>query len=300
MRLGVLENLGRPAANVLQLRHLLRTPIEILKPLAGGPYVDIEHQNFLDIRGVLFNQQTVLDRVHAAEAGTVLAPGFPTFATRPDTLDKCDFPGDFVIGRPDDMPLGRAGGVENPLQFHVGQDVVIQTVTVAGNGRCIVNIEPGRHNDGPDIDINHLAGIVVIDGFAIAAFLTLVADKEIAVETVFAIDDIDVGNSLGKRSVDGFPRPHTDFELVGHHDRTVLDTLSAPGAQFFTDIARLAPDIGPKVSGRTAKLNQFRIRQDLNVGMPTGIQHTRTENSYGTVHGGESLIQLGHATAERR
>ena len=96
------------------------------------------------------------------------------------------------------MPPGRACGVENPLQFHIGQDVVIQTVTVAGNGRCIVNVETGRHNDGPDIDINYLAGIIVVDGLAIAAFLTVVADKEIAVEAVLAINDVGVGNSLGK------------------------------------------------------------------------------------------------------
>jgi hypothetical protein len=55
-----------------------------------------------------------------------------------------------------------------------------------------------------------------------------------------------------------------------------------------------------EIARPTFKIAQFGICQKLDIWMPTGIQHPGPQYSYGAIHGGESLVELSHPSAEGR
>ena len=56
----------------------------------------------------------------------------------------------------------------------------------------------------------------------------------------------------------------------------------------------MSSDGGAEIARFSLKVYYLGVGQDLDVGMPTGIQHTRPQYSYGAIHGGEGFIELSH------
>ena len=107
-------------------------------------------------------------------------------------------------------------------------------------------------------------------------------------------------NRLRERAVDGLAGLQAHVELVAADLRTVIDAQTAGDALLLAHIARVLPDGDREVAGITLAPGDFCVGDDLDERMPTGIHGLRPENSYGAVHGGEGLVELGHAPAERR
>ncbi len=88
------------------------------------------------VRVVIFEQQAVLDRVHAADVGTI---GIATPAVgirvcqrgaRADALHKADAPGPRLVRGAHKVALGGAAGRDQPLELEAGDDVGVAGVAV--------------------------------------------------------------------------------------------------------------------------------------------------------------------------
>ncbi len=100
-----------------------------------------------------------------------------------------------------------------------------------------------------------------------------------------------------KGQLDGATRRPTLLILVGYNDRTNLLTIPARRALSPVYEAGTSPDSGSEVTDKTGDVFDFGVDQELNAGMPTGIHHFWTENSYRAIHGRERLVQRCHDPA---
>jgi len=87
------------------------------------------------------------------------------------------------------------------------------------------------------------------------------------------------------------------IELVRVFDRAVLDTGRATRAFALDDIPGLFEQGYPEVSFFPFYTVNFRIAQDLNVGMPADLDQFGREYSDGALIGRKGLVQLRHLPA---
>ena len=100
--------------------------------------------------------------------------------------------------------------------------------------------------------------------------------------------------------MDGLILRYVLVKLIGVFNRAVLDTGSATRAFLLDNVPGLLKQGYREVSLFPFYTVNFRIRQDLYVGMPADLDQFGREYSHGTVIGGEGLVKLGHMAANGR
>ena len=92
----------------------------------------------------------------------------------------------------------------------------------------------------------------------------------------------------------------TDIEFILNRHRTLFGTGAAAGTEIFVHIAGFFAHLELKRTLFTAHLFNLAVGQEIDIGMPTGIQQLGRENSDGAIVSGKGLIQLGHLAANAR
>jgi hypothetical protein len=136
-------------------------------------------------------------------------------------------------------------------------------------------------------------GLILTDAFANTTFLLF------QVKTTF-INIRDQGNGLSEVDMDGFVLRYFLIKLIGIFDRAVFDAGRTTRAFVLENISGLFNQGDLKVSRFTFDTVNFRIRQDLYVGMPADLDQFGREYSDGAVIGGKCLVELGHMAADGR
>ena len=87
---------------------------------------------------------------------------------------------------------------------------------------------------------------------------------------------------------------------IGDLDRAVLYTDSTTRAFVLNNVSGLFVEGDLEVSCFPCYIVNFRIGQDLYVGMPADLDQFGREYSHGAVIRGIGLVQLGHLAADGR
>jgi hypothetical protein len=115
---------------------------------------------------------------------------------------------------------------------------------------------------------------------------------------VFGINAMGRGNALREIFIDGLAlsKPHIEFIL----DRswTLLHAGTATGTEILIYIAGLFAHLHLEGTHLALYLFHLAVGEEIDIGMPTGIQQLRRENSDGAVVGGKGFVQLGHLAAD--
>jgi hypothetical protein len=136
-------------------------------------------------------------------------------------------------------------------------------------------------------------GVILTDGFANTAFLLF------QVKTAL-VDVGDQGNGLSEIDMDGFVFRYFLIKWIRVLDRAVFYTGRTTPALVLQDIPRLFRQSYLKVSSFAFYAVDFRIRQDLDIGIPADLDQFGCENSYRAVIRGKGLVKLGHVAANGR
>jgi hypothetical protein len=100
--------------------------------------------------------------------------------------------------------------------------------------------------------------------------------------------------------VDGFVLRYFLIVFVGIFDRAVFYAGGATRALVLQNIPGLFSQSYLKVSCFPFYTVNFRIGEDLYVGMPADLDQFGCEYSHGAVVGGEGLVKLGHMAPDAR
>ena len=93
---------------------------------------------------------------------------------------------------------------------------------------------------------------------------------------------------------------NADIEFILDRDRTLFRTGAAAGTEIFVYVTGFFAHLELKRTHFTAHLFNLAVGQEIDFGMPTGIQQLGRENSDGAIVSGKGLIQLGHLAANAR
>jgi hypothetical protein len=106
------------------------------------------------------------------------------------------------------------------------------------------------------------------------------------------------GNALREVFIDGLALSKAHIEIILDRSWTLLHAGTATGTEVLIYIAGLFTH--PHIKGTHLALYLFNLAvgEEIDIGMPTGIQQLRRENSDGAVVGGKGFVQLGHLAAD--
>jgi hypothetical protein len=136
-------------------------------------------------------------------------------------------------------------------------------------------------------------GLILTDSFANTTFSLF------QVKTAF-INIRDQGNGLSEVDMDGFVLRYFLIELIGVFDRAVFYAGGTTRAFVLENISWLFKQSDLKVSCFAFDTVNFRIRQDLYVGMPADLDQFGREYSDGAIIGWKGFVKLGHMAANGR
>jgi hypothetical protein len=136
-------------------------------------------------------------------------------------------------------------------------------------------------------------GFVLTDSHADLTFFLF------EVKTAF-INIGDQGNGLREVYMDSLVLRYGLVEWIRVRDRAVFDTGGTARAFALDDISGLFDQGYLEVSSLSFDPVNFRIGQDLYVGMPADLDQFGREYSNGAVIGGKGLVQLRHMAANGR
>jgi hypothetical protein len=100
--------------------------------------------------------------------------------------------------------------------------------------------------------------------------------------------------------MDGFVLRYFLIVFIRIFDRAVFYTSGTTGALVLQNIPGLFSQSYLKVSCFPFYAVNFRIGEDLYVGMPADLDQFGCEYSHGAVIGGEGLVKLGHMAPDAR
>jgi hypothetical protein len=136
-------------------------------------------------------------------------------------------------------------------------------------------------------------GLILTDRFANPTFLFF------KVNTAF-IDVSDQGNGLMEVDMDGFILRYFLIKWIREFDRAVFDAGRTTRAFALYNIPGLSKQGDLEVSCFSFYPVDFRIRQDLYIGIPADLDQFGREYSDGAVIGRKGLVKLGHMAANGR
>ena len=161
---------ARPASHVLDPE--LDRPIVVgVEPLSEGAHVHVEDRALQVIAGVLLGDDRFLRRVHAADRRAVVV----LLVSRADALDERDPFRRPPVRRPQDVPAGRAGRREDPLELDAGDDVVEADRVQLDALIRVVRLEARREDDRAHVQLDDLLDLRVVDRVGATRLLALAA-----------------------------------------------------------------------------------------------------------------------------
>ena len=182
---------------------LFGTLEHIFEALAEGSDVLIEDR-VLGVRVVVRQQESVLDRVHAADVRTVGPADLRVTGT--DTLDETDSLGALLIRGAHEVAVGGPPGADQALELHRGDDVLEPGVAILVHLGRVIDVETGGDDDRAHVAGHYLARIVVVDGLLFTDLRALAASDGVDAQTVVHVEDVGTRNGLRKRDVDRLTR----------------------------------------------------------------------------------------------
>ena len=93
---------------------------------------------------------------------------------------------------------------------------------------------------------------------------------------------------------------NADIEFILNRDRTLFRTGAAAGTEVFVHVAGFIAHLELESTHLTAHLFNLAVGQEIDFGMPTGIQQLGRENSDGAIVRGKGLVQLRHLATNAR
>jgi hypothetical protein len=87
------------------------------------------------------------------------------------------------------------------------------------------------------------------------------------------------GNSLRKGNIDRLPHPDAHIEFIGKGNRTLTDTVSTGSTFGHIDIAGFFPDRDLEISGLPLDTDNFRIGEEVDIGVVGRINHLRRDDA---------------------
>jgi hypothetical protein len=163
----------------------------------------------------------------------------------------------------------------------------------------IKGLEAGRQDYGGYLDFYLLRCLSEIDGFILTDPFANTAFFLFQVKTAF-IDIGDQGNGLGEVDVDGLILRYFLVKGVRVFDRTVFDAGRTTRTFALDDIPGFPDERCLEISCLPFDTVNFRIGEDLDVGMPADLDQFGGQNSHRAVIGRKGLIQLGHMAPDAR
>ena len=239
----------------------------------------------------------LLRREHAADSGAPLVAY--RLVARAHALDEDDvrrnLPADL------DLPLCRARRGAEPLHLETRDDVVVDPVPELRFDVGIELVEAGRNDYGPNRKLDDLVLHRVVDGVQGADLLAHAALPVLEeVGAVLAVDDRLARHGLRERRVDGLPLAEPRVELGADLHRALRDAVAAAGAEVPVDARRPLPDRDREVANVTGNVLDLRIDHEIDVRVPSHVDHFRRQDARRAVQRRERLVELRHAPADRR
>ena len=229
---------------------------------------------------VITRQLGQLERIHAADARAVFVA--VRVAAAHAVQDGDALRGAAILTA--HCAVGRPAGVDQTLQFHAGQHVVQLAITVLRQAAGVKVMEAGGQDDGADLDIQELLGLLEVDGAGLAEFLAGPAFAFLEVGAVLRGNDRDARHGLREGEVNGRAAAQAQVEL-----REVLfpgalfDTGAAAGTQVFVDVARLAAHPNGEIANIALDRLDLAVAQEGDVWVASHGHHLGGENSGRTV-----------------
>ena len=265
---------------------------ELVKELAGGTHVDVEHVN-VGVRVLLADEHRVLCGVHTADLGAItLSPA--VVAARTDALNKHDGVRVGLVGGTEKRSAVRTCRVHKSFKLKGGDNVLALGISIFLVSVELYRVEAGRNNDRAVFFLNKCVLLLVIDSTRSAY---LCADSALAVPqhiAVIGIDDRNLRHCLGKRNVDSAAVVKPEVESVRHLLlRALFGAEAAAGTLRLVDEAGLAADLDVEVADKAAdeKYGDFLLRSAAFVLKNRGRDITASFTD-------DRLIEIGFTAAE--
>jgi hypothetical protein len=143
--------------------------------------------------------------------------------------------------------------------------------------------------------------LFIINGFCLANLGTNAALLALAQLTaVFGVNAMGRRNALGEILIDGLALSQPHIEIILDRGWTLFHAGPTAGTEILIHIAGLFAHLHIKGTNLALYLFHLAVGEEIDIGMPTGIQQLRRENSDGAVVGGKGFVQLGHLAANTR
>jgi hypothetical protein len=112
------------------------------------------------------------------------------------------------------------------------------------------------------------------------------------------VDRCLIWNGLRIELVDRFARPEARVEFVGYFDGTDLEAIPARVALLQVDVSGMLEELHLEIARFALHIEDFGIREDLDIGMLVHLNEPRRDGTHGAVIGRKGLVELGHAAAD--
>jgi len=192
-------------------------------------------------------------------------------------------------------------GTQETFELHSCDHIVNAVVAIFWNHRWIEYVISSGQNDGTHLQVYRLILLLVINSVCLTDLgtdATLFALTQLA--AVLGINAVGRGDTLGEILINGWSIAKADIEIIRDRDRTLFRAGATTGTEVFVHIAGLLPHPYIKGTDLAADFFDLAISEEIDFGMPTGIQQLRRQNSDGAVIGRKGLVQLGHLATDAR
>ena len=180
----------------------------------------------------------------------------------------------------DDLAPGRAGGVAQPLELHVGVDIGQAAVAVLRQLARIEQLPARGQDDVAYLDLDDLILLVEVDGLGGAEFFAGPAFAALEPDARSAVDDRNARHGLGEGRVNRLAKAHAGLEVViDHLARAFFGADAAAGAGDVVDVAGLLADLHLEIAHRAGHFFQFGVGQELDLGVLAGLGHFRGQDA---------------------
>ncbi len=196
------------------------------------------------------------------------------------------------------LSAGRAGGAHQPLVLKGCDHIRELAQAVLGHDLVAHPAKARRKNDRPDRNLQRFFRVIKADCSSLAGHGAETAGVVIQLQAGFRVNVVRGRHGLRIVNVRGVIDLHVLVEIVADLFEAVQRALAAAGTDFFVNIARLLPDRGREIAGRTLQLDQLGERQYLNVRIAAGLNQLGREDAERAVVGGKGLVQAGHDPAD--
>ena len=111
---------------------------------------------------------------------------------------------------------------------------------------------------------------------------------------------VGIGEGLGVALESGLALTEALVKLIGQGDRTGLDAVAAGGAGVHVHVTGLLMHPHLEIARLAGNGGHLGLGEDLDVQVAPALHKFGRDDAHGAVVGGESLVQLGHASANGR